>query len=166
MPAYSTGTRAYSTRGEGWRVPAAAVGEPGPGDLSAPVLVTAQERGGVRDRLVATLQEVAAEEREQGVDMRRRHGPGQGPLPQEGIGVEPVTERAHQQAHRVDPGGADDGEVPVAQERAAVRAEDEVVVTGVGVHQRVPPRRLHEPGGQVGGLLEVRPRRCGTTDVV
>ena len=66
--------------------------------------------------------------------------------------------RRHQQAHRVDPGGADDRPVPVAHVDPAAGSTIRKLSSRMSVCTRVlPPWRLGEAGGERGRLLEVRP---------
>ena len=60
------------------------------------------------------------------------------------LDVEAVAARADQHEERVEPGGADDRPVPVADPHAAVGVDQDVVVADVGVHDGVAGGHLGE----------------------
>ena len=91
-----------------------------------------------------------------------------GRLGEHRLDVEAVAARTDQQEERVQPGGADHGPVPVAEQHPAVGRRAAGCRRGCRCARGVAAGHLGEPGGQRGRLVEVlgEPGRSGSPDVV
>ena len=80
---------------------------------------------------------------------------------QQRVGIVAVAARRDEHEERVEPGGAGDGPVPVADPGAPVAAQDQVVVADVGVDQGVARGHVGVPRRESLGLVEVGAVRPG-----
>ncbi len=143
--------------------PAAALAQPRPADLALPALVVAE----VRARSAAPARRAAEEVARPAAPARCRRARRarravSGRRGEHRVDVEAVAARPDQREQRVEPGGAEDRPVPVADPHACRRRRAGSCRRGRRCARRCRRRSTSaKRAGQRGGLVEVRAGRAG-----